>query len=271
MIEVLGSGGDLCPVIDSLSERGMSDAVDRIADAVGSGTFKSIVVTSRQPAPQGKVWQRFKSITALSLTAVQVPDYVSAYVPQDLHADVLDRIKPVITGAPSLSPLFLRFAIEQALAGAVTSTSPLDLVLQYIEALRAGKLNINADDMLRAASLAAKEAVRESLVPHEIEQSYLRGVLVKEADTMLFMNATNDGSVDPAAIIDMLVESGLLNRNRTNRRLQFAYDPVAEQLAARVVTQAAKDRSIARLKKPSLSEPGSGIERAIGEIEMATS
>jgi hypothetical protein len=49
---------------------------------------------------------------------------------------------------------------------------------------------------------------------------------------MTFRNAKNDKPVDPAAIIEMLVASGVLNRNRTNRRLQFAYDPVAEQLAA---------------------------------------
>jgi hypothetical protein len=75
------------------------------------------------------------------------------------------------------------------------------------------------------------------LVPREIEHAYLRGVLVKEADGMTFMNAKNDKPVDPAAIIEMLVVCGLLNRNRINRRLQFAYDPVAEQLAAWRVAQ----------------------------------
>ena len=79
----------------------------------------------------------------------------------------------------------------------------------------------------------------------------------------------NDESIDPAAVIEMLVECGLLNRNRTNRRLQFAYDPVAEQLAARAVVQGSKDLSIARLKKRILSEPGSAIARAMGEIELA--
>jgi hypothetical protein len=256
-------------VIDSLSERGMSDAVNKVADAVESGIFKSIVVTSRRSAPTGKVWQSFRSITALPLTAAQVPDYVAAYAPPDGRAQVLERIKPLVTDRRSLSPLFLRFAIEQALAGAVTSTNTLDLVLQYVEALRVGKVDLSADDMLRAASIAAMEAVRESLVPREIEQSYLRGVLVKEADAITFMNAKNEKSIDPAAIIEMLVECGLLNRNRTNRRLQFAYDPVAEQLAARVVAQKAKDASVARLKKRIRSEPDSAIARAMSEMEVA--
>jgi hypothetical protein len=62
-------------------------------------------------------------------------------------------------------------------------------------------------------------------------------VLVKEADAMAFMNARNNASIDPAAIIEMLVVCGLLNRNVTNRRLQFTYDPVAEHLAARLAAQ----------------------------------
>ncbi len=218
MVEVLGSRGDVCPVIDSLSERGMPDAVERIANAVGSGAFKSVIVSSRQPAPNGKTWQGFTSMTAVPLTAAQAPEYVATYAPKDSRAQVLDRIAPLIADKQSISPLFLRFAVEQALTGPVASTSTLDLVLQYVEALRAGKLDLCADDMLRAASIAAREAVRESLVPREIEQSYLRGVLVKEADAMAFINAKNDESIDPAAIIEMLVACGLLNRNRTNRR-----------------------------------------------------
>ena len=111
--------------------------------------------------------------------------------------------------------------------------------------------------------------MRESLVPREIEQSYLRGVLVKEADAMAFINAKNDEFIDPAAIIEMLVACGLVNRNRTGE-LQFAYDPVAEQLAARAVAQRLEDLSVVQLKKRILSEPSSAIARAVGEIELAT-
>jgi hypothetical protein len=166
-----------------------------------------------------------------------------------------------------LSPLFLRFAIEQALLGEVTATSTLDLVLQYVEALRLGKLDLNSDDMLRAASITATETVRESLAPREIGQELLRGVLLTQADTMPFMNAKNDKPVDPAAIIQMLVACGLLNRNRTNRRLQFAYDPVAEQLAAWRAAQGPAEG--AALKNRILSEPDSAIAHAMAEIEMA--
>ena len=159
------------------------------------------------------------------------------------------KIAPLVAVSRSVSPLFVRFAVEQALAGQVTSTSTLDLVLRYVEALRSERLDLNADDTLRSASVAATEAVRESLAPREIEQAYLRGVLVKEADAMAFMNARNTASIDPAAIIEMLVDCGLLNRNVTNRRLQFAYDPVAEHLAARMAAQAQPGAGAGPLKR----------------------
>lgn len=86
---------------------------------------------------------------------------------------------------------------------------------------------------------------------------------------MAFMNANNNGSIDPAAMIEMLVECGLLNRNRTNRRLQFAYDPVAEQLAARMTAEGRPGTGVAPLKDRILSEPDSAIARAMAEIETS--
>jgi hypothetical protein len=269
MVETLGSRGDLCLLIDSLSERGMADAVDRVADEVDEGIFTSVVVTSRQPRPSGRSWQSFKSIVALPLTPAQIPDYVATYAPPERRIGVSQQIASLTAASRSLSPLFVRFAIEQALAGQVTSTTTLDLILHYVEELRAGRLDLNADDMLRAASIAATEAVRESLVPREIEQAYLRGVLVKEADAMAFMNARNTAAVDPATIIEMLVDCGLLNRNVTNRRLQFAYDPVAEHLTARLAAQGAPGAGVTPLKERILSEPGSVIARVMTEIETS--
>jgi hypothetical protein len=163
----------------------------------------------------------------------------------------------------------MRFAIEQALAGQATSTGTLDLVLKYVEALRVGRLDLNADDMLRAASMAATEAVRENLVPREVEQAYLRGVLVKAADAIAFMNERRNAAIDPAAIIEMLVDCGLLNRNITNRRLRFAYDPVAELLAARVAACAQDDAGAASLRNRILSTGGTVLARAMAEVEKS--
>jgi hypothetical protein len=84
---------------------------------------------------------------------------------------------------------------------------------------------------------------------------------------MAFMNARNTASIDPAAIIEMLVACGLLNRNVTNRRLQFAYDPVAELLAARLAAQGAPGVGVAPLGDRILSAPGSAIAKVMAEIE----
>jgi hypothetical protein len=93
-------------------------------------------------------------------------------------------------------------------------------------------------------------------------------VLVKEADVMAFMNADTDKPVDPAAVIEMLVDCGLLNRNMTNRRLQFAYDPVAEHLAARKMALDAASKAVSDLRNRILSAPDSAIAHAMAEIPI---
>ncbi|MGH6924086.1 MAG: hypothetical protein ACRED5_10135, partial [Propylenella sp.] len=266
MVVTLGAAGHLCPLIDSLSERGVADAVDQVGEAVGNGWFKSLVVTSRQEKPGGQVWERFAELAARPLTADDIPDYIAAYAP-DSVAEVRRRIEPLIVSDKPISPLFVRFAIEQAMVGDVASTSALGLVLQYVEALRAGKVDLGADDMRRSASIAAVEAIRDDLVPREISSDYLRGVLQTDADRLAFMNAAGNGKVDPAAIIEMLVECGLLNRNFTNGNLQFAYDPVAEHLAARWISQAGNKERVDQLRTLVLAKPDSAVAAAMADLE----
>ncbi len=269
MVETLGAMGLVCPIIDSLSERDMTNAVDSVGKAVRKGVFKTLVVTSRSNLPKGKAWETFKTLTAYPLKADQVPKYVATYAPEAEGDRVVEQIQPLVQTKQNLSPLFVRFAIEQVLAGETASTSALDLVLQYVEVLRSGRVDMSADDMVRAAAIAALETVRDSLTPREIEQGYLRGVLAKEADDLAFMNAANESVVDPASIIEMLVQCGLLNRNQTNRRLQFAYDPVAEHLAAYRVAKLPGKESVKALKARILEDPLSTLARAIQEIEKS--
>jgi WD40 repeat protein len=238
MVETLGVAGRLCLLIDSLSERGMADVMQRIEEPIGRSAFPAVIVTSRQKPPAGKTWEAFGTMTARPLTMDQIDTYVATYAPEERRVEVRHRIDHLLRRGRSLSPLFVRFAIEQALKGPLTATSARDLVLRYVEELREGKLDLSPDDMMRAAEIAAGEATREGTTPREIEALYLRGVLVKEADGLPFMNNAGNQKIDPAELIDMLVECGLLNRNPINRRLQFAYDPVAEHLAGRVGVQA---------------------------------
>ena len=200
--------------------------------SVQAGDFRHLVVTSRAPPPEGAVWDRHRRITPTPITQEDVPLFIETYAP-GVEDVVAARIAPLIAREPLPSPLFLRFAIEQAAAGELASTDKVDLVLHYVEALRAGRVDVSRDDMRRAASLAAVEATREAGKPLEVERLHLRGVLRAEADRMPFMDAANAEDVSPAALIDRLVSAGLLNETRAGDRLQFAYDPVAEYLAAR--------------------------------------
>ena len=102
----------------------------------------------------------------------------------------------------------------------------------YLERLRAGGVDLNKDDMVRAAALTALEACRKDGVPREVNRLHLRGVLQGEANQMRLFDRANKEPVEPAAIIDRLVECGLLEITHHGLRLNFAYDPVAEILAA---------------------------------------
>jgi hypothetical protein len=270
MVEVVGAGGSLCLLVDQFSERGMADATTQLADLVGQGAFRSVIVTSRQPRPGGAVWQDFQTVVARPLTEDDVDPYVATYATEAEREQVRQRITPLVIARRDISPLFLRFAIAQAMSGEVTSTNTLDLVFQYVEALRSGRVDLSADDMLRAAAIAATEAVRESLAPREFEQAYLRGVLVQEADRLGFMNANNTAPVEPAKVIELLIQCGLVNRNQINRRLQFAYDPVAEHLAAWKTALQTAAGAVAPLQARILLSPNTGIARAMAEIETAS-
>jgi hypothetical protein len=107
MVEILGASGHLLLLIDSLSERSMMYASDQVAQTVGRGIFKSIVVTSRLPAPTGQVWETFKTVIAHPLTQNQVPAYIETYAPENRRAWVSQQILPLIKNKRSLSPLFL--------------------------------------------------------------------------------------------------------------------------------------------------------------------
>jgi WD40 repeat protein len=270
MVEALGARRGFCLVLDSLSERGMADAVEQLADVIDRGVLRAVVVTSRQPLPAGPAWERFQAVRTRAVPVAHVPDYVAEYVAEDRRAEIEQRLAPLIAQRKFVSPLFLRFAIEQAAAGEPLTPGALDLVLRHVEALRAGRLDLGADDMLRAASIAATESVRDALVPRELDGEYLRGVLVPEADDAKFMSARADGAVDPAVVVDLLVACGLLRRNAVNRRLQFADETVAEQLAARRIAGAPASGGLTPLRQRIRSSPGLAIARAMAKIEPSS-
>ncbi len=232
MVTIMGAKGLILPILDSLSERDVDDADGQLSSAVAEGWLKSVIVTSRAGLPDGQAWEKFEQIATCPLKLNDVADYVSAYVPENKRKIVRERLESFLTDDSELSPLFLRFAIEQAMKQDITSTDAVQLVLQYVEELRDGKLDFNPDDMLRSACIVAIESIRESLAPREVSADYLRAALTSEADKEPFMN--NDGSkkLSAAVVLDYLIQSGLVMRNKHNRNLQFVHDSVAEHLAA---------------------------------------
>ena len=217
------------------SEQPADGATSSVVPSNGSGAHN---LTVRRPGARAGEPVVRATVAAQPLTTDHIDAYVATYAPEESRAEVRQGIEPLRASEQELSPLFVRFAIELALRGPLTATSGRDLVLRYVEELRQGKLDLGADDMVRAAEIAARESTREGPTPREIEPQYLRGVLVKEADGLPFLNAAETQNIDPATLIDMLVDCGLLNRKPVNRRLQFAYDPVAEHLVAQGTSRA---------------------------------
>jgi hypothetical protein len=268
MVETLGAAGRLLVIVDSLSERGSQDAENSVAEAARRGAFAKMIVTARKPCPGSNSWRDFESIEVRPLTRERLPDYVRTYAPDSDVETVLARLEPLLHDDQPTSPLFARFAIEQTATDDAPAGTPLHLAMRYVEALRAGRLDLSADDMLRASGIAALASVREALAPREIEVPYLRGVLAREADTSPFMNADADKPVEPPeALVAMLETCGLVVQNAMNRRLQFTYDPVAELLAAWRMVQYALEPGIQDMINRVRAAESSGLAMALANAE----
>ena len=265
MARTLSAAGLICPIVDSLSERGMADAVTRVDHAVDTGEVRHLIVTSRAAPPPGRTWERVRRLTPTPITPAHVPAFIEAYADGADSGIVAERIAPLILPDAMPSPLFLRFAIEQARDGSLGSTAKVDLVLDYVEALRAKRVDLARDDMIRAAAITSLEAFRDSNAPREIDRAHLRGVLTADADGTPFMNGANAGDVPPPAVIDHLVASGLLHEPRIGR-VQFTYDPVAEYLAAWRLALA-PPASIAAIKDRLLAVSDNPVARAYRDLE----
>ena len=257
MVRVLGAHGLVCPLVDSLSERGMDDAVERVGHAIANHDFKHVIVTSQEAAPGGQTWQGVKRITVGPLTERDVRGFVEVYVSEVELGRVEREIRDSVGKGQMPSPLFLRFAIEQAKDGKLERRDRLSLVLTYLERLRAGKIDVGMSTMERAASIAAVEMVEDRLRPQEISAERLEYALKNESRALEFWNRKGDREMRPAQLVQVLVQSGLVTRS--TKALQFAYDPVAEYLAAwRVKEDPGGNLGVLRRRIEEDSESGLG-------------
>lgn len=269
MVKTLGLHGLICPLVDSLSERRMHDAEIRVAAAV-EGHFRHIVVTSRRRPDEIHQSLPFAQVEPRPLQRENVRPFITGYLtdinPIDLDAEVSTverRLAPLFSGEQMPRPLYLRLAIEQVKTEiSLTAVDPLSLVLGYVGALPSNM--ISSDDMQRAAAVAAVTSVEDQLVPQEFSRLQLRTALAGEANGLEFADIRTDRGVDEVSsetIVDILVQSGLLVQDRN---LQFAYDPVAEYLAAWWV----KERNLGGLRGRIIGS-GAALERAWNHISHA--
>ncbi len=105
MIETLGVAGRLLVIVDSLSERGTGDAVERVGKAARGGAFLHLVVTARGPAPDSASFQDFATIETRPLTPDRLPDFVAIYAPEADQNAILEKLGPLIDKDKPLGPL----------------------------------------------------------------------------------------------------------------------------------------------------------------------
>lgn len=272
MVQRLGSLGQLCPIVDSLSERAANDAVTRVGEAIANGDFKYVIINSREQPPIGQTWEMVHVLEARSLGLDDIPAFVVSYVDEvSARGTIEKKVRRLLLGTSvmrSPSALFLRFALEQMMEEEDTSSRNMDLVLRYIEAARKGKVDIAAEDFQRAACVAAVEALRhenERLAPAEIVHDRFIGSLNAAADKAPFSDDSREGVVTPSKVIEYLESCGVLHRNQLKQHLQFAYDPVAEYLTAWTIDQAPKEYAM-QLRGRIDAHPDSGLARALQEL-----
>ncbi|MHC4406069.1 MAG: hypothetical protein ACYTG0_41055 [Planctomycetota bacterium] len=226
--------------------------------------------------PEGAVFERFRQIEAGPLDERRLPDFVRTYVEEDACERVLAGLAG-LTKEREISPLLAYLAIDRVTKGHHLPTDYPNLVVDYVLGLRPhGRGAIREDDFLRAACLAAFKCVERSLAPREIESTFLRGVFSHEG-TMTPFCLDNDEFTEltPAVIVNQLVHCGLLCVN-SYQRVQFAYDPIAEYLAAWHAFRHEDRREIAGPLRRRLSEAekrgsnaGTGLTYALCHVEKA--
>ena len=227
MVKTLGTNGLICPLVDSLSERGVDHALESVKEAVSNHDFRHLIVTSRFERPASQIWQDSIHVTTRPIARADVRSFIRVYVSGSKEGEVERKIEPLLEEDHMPSPLFLRFAIEQAMRGPVEKVECLPLVLAYVEALRIGTMSISGWDLKRASAIAAITSVQDHLASREFSEQQFRQALTTEGNATQFSNVTSNEEV-----VQCLVLSGLIVRGNQMSRLQFAYDPVAEYLAA---------------------------------------
>ncbi|MDD9986893.1 MAG: hypothetical protein OXQ31_11525 [Spirochaetaceae bacterium] len=263
MVRTMGSKGWILPVVDSLSERRMQDAVSIVGDAIADRDFQNLIVTSRGGLPEGERWDSVEEIHPPVMECADVHRFIQEYAGEKRAVDVKGEIEAFFKGSRVPSPLFLRFAIEEALDGPIGSRDRRMLVVRHVERLCENKMNIKPYDMKRAGATAAMAAIQDQLSAQEFTEDRLRSLLKMEEHDMPFTSEEEGHRITVAAVVDMLVESGLIIQG--DESFQFTYDAVAEYLVLWRLDDA-KGRRFEGLRERILTSEGTEIGDVYREI-----
>ena len=268
MVKKLGAMGLICPLVDSLSERGMVDAVEIVKAAVSHFDFRHLVITSRADMPSGHAWENMVRVTTRPIGRRDLAAFIRVYVGKARAGEVERRIRPVLGGTQMPSALFLRFATEQAARGKLAALDRSRLVLEYVEALRAGRIDIQESDMKRIAGIAAIASFQERLFPQEFSEQQLLSAVVTACHARPFYDGIGSNEIPAPRLIEMLVESGVIRRGMTG--MQFNYDPVAEYLVAWWVIES-PEGGLDSLRKRIIGARGTGVGSAYEDVRRMLS
>ena len=263
MVRIMGSKGWILPVVDSLSERRMKDAVSIVGDAILNRDFQSMIVTSRGGLPEGEDWDSVQEVHPPVMECADVHRFIQEYAGEKRAVGVEGEIQAFFKGRRGPSPLFLRFAIEEALDGPIGSKDRRMLVVKHVERLCENKMNIKPYDMKRAGATAAMAAIQDQLSVQEFSEDRLQSLLRVEEHDMPFVCEEERQPITVSAVVDMLVESGLIIRG--DESFQFTHDAVAEYLVLWRLDDA-KGRRFEGLRERVLTSEGSEISEAYREI-----
>jgi hypothetical protein len=229
MVERLADHGLICPIVDGMSERRVADAETQFLSAA---VFRLRIATSRMPPPAASP---VRPVVVGPLTPDRLRSFVDAYTSPDVAAAAFHDVS-LLAGDEAIRPLFARLALDRWARGANLPNSYPALVQDYVLGLAPGGASaIRNDDFLRAARITALACVEEDFAPHPISMEMLRGSLRVSAQRLPFEREQLPGDpLNDVEVIDQMRVSGLVDTVMSLgvTQLRFAFDPIAEYLAA---------------------------------------
>lgn len=249
MIRKLALQGRLLLIFDALSERTVECAEQQVKDCFENDLFRYVLVTARTLKPESAGYKTMQAWQPGHLTHEHLQAFVSCYKDDgqlgelDLEQAV-SMLAHLLGDQEYLNPLFAWLALKELAGGTQPADSFPQLINDYLEALRTGDEALSQDDFRRALELIAFMGFKNYLSPGELTLELARGVLETSHNQMRFTLENGDSIENTSRVIKSLEDSGILNRTLVTCNIRFAYDPVAEYLAAFYMSKHVKDDGV---------------------------